>query len=215
VKATEIVIENLRAGIPITASTGAHHVVLEGYRDDTPDPLFCVNHGHGDQIEEWGFLFQGYTIEQDSEPVPSEWIGYQNQFFTGRDGILGNNDDLLIHRIQKLYSYCQPTCYVYVDPAYNGDEGPSDGCLKTPFTSFSKGYNSVPDDGHLWLKAGSYDIAPITLNKPMTIHAFQGDGTVVLPKSKIVETPFIDFIKSFFDNYPHLFLLLQRLFGLQ
>ena len=106
--------------------------------------------------------------------------------------------------IENIRPFCSPINYIYVDPSYRDGEN---GYIQTPFDTFSEGYNVVPDGGHLWLRTDTYNIAPITLDKPLTIHAYQGEGAVTLPKYKPINTPFLNFL----ENHPHLFPLLRQL----
>ena len=109
--------------------------------------------------------------------------------------------------IENIRPFCSPINYIYVDPSYRDGEN---GYIQTPFDTFSEGYNVVPDGGHLWLRTDTYNIAPITLDKPLTIHAYQGEGAVTLPKYKPINTPFLNFL----ENHPHLFPLLRQLLRL-
>jgi len=190
----EIIKMNLQAGLPVLASSLSHSMVIEGYRDDTADPLICVNHGHG-AGEPWGYW--GRLFHTDD----GEWND-------GPDGIHQTQDDIIPHWIISLVAYCQPTNYVYVDPNYNGV---GKGLLKEPYTTFKEGYNAVPTKGHLWLKGGSYTIAPFTLTKEMTIHPHYCDDPVVLPKYEARPSVFFDFL----ENYPRLFPLLRQILNVQ
>ena len=110
--------------------------------------------------------------------------------------------------IENIRPFCSPINYIYVDPSYRDGEN---GNIQTPFNTFSEGYTVVTDGGHLWLRTGNYNIAPITIDKPVTIHAYQGEGVVTLPKSKTyINTPLLNFL----ENHPHMFPLLRQLLRL-
>jgi hypothetical protein len=106
--------------------------------------------------------------------------------------------------IENIRPFCSPANYFYVDPSHSGDET---GIIQTPYDTFTEGYNAVPDGGHLWLKTGSYNIAPITLDKKITIHAYQGEGAVTLPKNKLSNTYNL-IITRLFQRFPFLEALL-------
>jgi hypothetical protein len=80
--------------------------------------------------------------------------------------------------IDMSYPYSQPLEYIYVDASapYGGE-----GALVIPYNTVQDGYDEVPDNGHLWLKEGSYTGTgnePITFERPMTVHSYAGTAVI-------------------------------------
>ena len=80
--------------------------------------------------------------------------------------------------IENIWPYCSPENYIYVDPNWAGNEN---GHLIAPYNTFSEGLSAVPTDGHLWIKAGTYSGAPITLDKAMTVRSYEGMAIIGIP----------------------------------
>lgn len=94
------------------------------------------------------------------------WGGTSNGWYN-LDNILGN-------AIAGSAPYSQPTSWIYVST--NGSPM-GFGTLRNPYLFLSQGYAAVPEDGHLWLNAGSYS-GVTTFDKAMTLHSYE--GTVVI-----------------------------------
>lgn len=77
--------------------------------------------------------------------------------------------------VEHSWPYCSPENYIYVNANWTGTEN---GNIQTPFNTFAEGESAVPTRGHLWLKAGTYSVAPITINKAMTIRSYEGTATL-------------------------------------
>ena len=101
------------------------------------------------------------------------WNGASNGWYN-LDQIPGD-DDLTIDR---SYPYCSPNNFIYVDSDWTGSEN---GDIQNPFNTLAEGETSVPSDGQLWIKEGTYAGAgniPITFDNPMTIRTYQGTAIV-------------------------------------
>ena len=80
--------------------------------------------------------------------------------------------------IDRSYPYSSPDNFVFVDGNWTGWEN---GDLQTPYDTVPEGAATVPADGHLWIKAGSYtgpDNVPVTIDTPMTLVGYQGIVTI-------------------------------------
>lgn len=77
--------------------------------------------------------------------------------------------------IENSWPYCSPENYIYVDANWAGTEN---GNIQTPFNTFGEGESAVPTQGHLWLKVGTYSVAPVTIDKAMTIRSYEGTATL-------------------------------------
>ncbi|MFX1305138.1 MAG: C10 family peptidase [Promethearchaeota archaeon] len=178
-------------------------------------PVYCGSISHAMIIEGYRDTLHPFFCVNHGDPwnpLNCGWI----DLFLSDDGLTGA-------WIESIHPNCCPTNYIYVDPSWTGDKN---GNPQTPFDTFTDGYYAVPDKGHLWLRTGGYNIAPITLRKPMTIHAYQGEGPVTLPYSKakseeslfrlndqtpLPERPrFIKFLETLLEQFP----LFQRILQL-
>jgi hypothetical protein len=83
--------------------------------------------------------------------------------------------------IDRSYPYSTPDNYVFVEDDWTGLEN---GNLQSPYETVPDGAATVPDDGQLWIKAGSYtgpDNVPVTIDTPMMLVAHQGLVTIGEP----------------------------------
>jgi hypothetical protein len=122
--------------------------------------VVCGSMGHA-------MVIDGYR----SSPFPYfhmnyGWNGKNNGWF-----------DLLSAIVESL-PYSSPQNYIYVDSGWTGAE---DGNIQNPYNTLSEGNFSIPTNGHLWIKEGTYtgaDNVPITFSKAMTIKSYEGTVTI-------------------------------------
>lgn len=140
---------SVRCGLPVILSSSSHTMVACGYRD-TATPYLYLNIGWDGASDGW------YDL----------------------DGLAGGDST-----IDRSYPCSTPWHYVYVD---GNDKNGEAGSPKFPFETIEQGVAAVPAGGHLWLRGwaaphtytGSGN-APITISKPMTLHAYyQGSATI-------------------------------------
>jgi hypothetical protein len=114
---------------------------------------------------------------RDSPPLPPFYLnvgwGGGNNGWYNLDDIPGTDPT-----IDRSYPYSSPDNYVFVDGDWTGSEN---GNLQNPYNTVPEGAATVPADGRLWIRAGSYtgpDNVPVTIDTPMTLVGYQGLVTI-------------------------------------
>ncbi|MBW1646174.1 MAG: C10 family peptidase [Deltaproteobacteria bacterium] len=100
--------------------------------------------------------------------VNAGWNGSSNGWYS-LDHLPGGDPT-----IDRSYPYGAPDNFVYVDSGWTGTET---GDLQTPYNTIAEGEASVPAQGHLWLKGGTYTgsgNSPLVITAPMTVEVFAG-----------------------------------------
>jgi len=127
-------------------------------------PVLCASRGHSMLID--GYRNTAYPFYHVNHGHAGDGNGWYDLFY-------GTPIDTSAD-IENSWPYCAPENYIYVDANWTGKE---DGNLQTPYNTYNKGETTVPNQGHLWLKANSYSVTTIT--KPMTIHSYEGTTQLV------------------------------------
>jgi subtilase family serine protease len=75
--------------------------------------------------------------------------------------------------INALMSYGSA---VWVDFNYNGST--QNGTYDNPYATMSQAISAVPTGGNIWIRTAGSTSATMTISKRMTIHAYDGQGTI-------------------------------------
>lgn len=110
--------------------------------------------------------------------------------------------------IEKSYSYSTSSTDPDGDQIRYGFDWDSDGL--TDWSDYENSGDSC-SKSHTWSNVGTYQVRVKAQDEHGRESGWSDPLSVTMPKSKVINTPFLNFL----ENHPHLFPLLQQLLGLQ
>lgn len=119
-------------------------------------------------------VVDGYRSDNGTFHVNCGWYGDDNGWYMLDWASCCDDPGTTAPYVGALV-YGAPTNYVYCD---DGCGGTHTGTVKNPFATFKDGVDDVPNNGIVFLKGGTYEEAPITINRPMTLRSYYGNSTI-------------------------------------
>jgi hypothetical protein len=114
-------------------------------------------------------------------------------------------------KIRFSYTYSTSTIDVNDDKMFfqwNWGDNNEDDWIG-PFES-----GQICEVNHKWTQNGDYDIRVRAKDEYGATSEWSDPLSISMPKNKVIQTPFLQFLENLLQNHPHLFPLLRQLLGL-